>query len=207
MMMIIAACICLGSSAILHLFNAKNSYVASALSKLDYAGIAVLVYGTAVPMISYGFACEEVQCKCDMIIDYHFLGYRNACFLTLGLGCLTSIFVTLTPGLDNPKYNSFRASLFVFLGLSAAAPLIIMQYHEKYCLDLPFTLYAVGGAVYIVGAVVYVIGYPERFRTGHFDNCGASHQIFHFLVLAGCLIHYIENYRAYIKNQDMICPI
>ena len=135
-----------------------------------------------------------------------FQGYRNACFLTLGLGCLTSIFVTLTPGLDNPKYNSFRASLFVFLGCSAAAPLIIMQYHEKYSLDLPFTLYVVGGAVYIVGAVVYVIGYPERFRTGHFDNCGASHQIFHFLVLTGCLIHYIENYRAYIKNQDMICP-
>ena len=137
---------------------------------------------------------------------YSPLGYRQACLWALGIGCLTSSIVTVAPGLDKPKYDPLRASLFVFLGLSAGAPLIIMQYHKEFCLDLPFTLYAIGGAVYIIGAVIYVIRYPECLRPGHYDLCGASHQIFHFCVLAACVIHYTQNYRAYIQKQSMVCP-
>ena len=173
---IIAACICMGCSAIYHLFNAKNPIVAANLAKLDYAGIAVLIYGSAIPLVSYGFACEEVQCKWQNFkTHYSLLGYRQACLWALGIGCLTSSIVTVAPGLDKPKYDPLRASLFVFLGLSAGAPLIIMQYHKEFCLDLPFTLYAIGGAVYIIGAVIYVIRYPECLRPGHYDLCGASH--------------------------------
>ena len=135
-----------------------------------------------------------------------FSGYRYACIWTLGIGCLTSSIVTLTPGLDNKRYNSFRASMFVFLGLSAGAPLIIMQYHPEHCLNGFITPFALGGLVYIVGAIIYVTGYPERLVPGHFDMCGASHQIFHFCVLVACCIHYFANYRAYIMNQSMICP-
>ena len=60
---IFAACFCMGCSAIYHLFNVKNPEVAVNLARLDYAGISVLIYGSAIPAASYGFACERVACK------------------------------------------------------------------------------------------------------------------------------------------------
>ena len=60
---ILAACGCMGFSAIFHLFNVKNPEVAINLARLDYAGIAFLIYGSAVPAASYGFACESVARK------------------------------------------------------------------------------------------------------------------------------------------------
>ena len=60
---ILAACICMGFSAIYHLFNVKNPEVAVNLARLDYAGIAFLIYGSAIPAASYGFACESVARK------------------------------------------------------------------------------------------------------------------------------------------------
>ena len=53
----------MGFSAIFHLFNVKNPEVAINLARLDYAGIAFLIYGSAVPAASYGFACESVARK------------------------------------------------------------------------------------------------------------------------------------------------
>ena len=47
---ILAACVCMGFSAIYHLFNVKNPEVAANLARLDYAGIAFLIYGSALPV-------------------------------------------------------------------------------------------------------------------------------------------------------------
>ena len=57
---IFAACFCMGCSALYHLFMIKNPSVHANLARLDYAGISVLIFGSAVPVASYGFACESV---------------------------------------------------------------------------------------------------------------------------------------------------
>ena len=66
---ILAACVCMGFSAIYHLFNVKNPEVAVNLARLDYAGIAFLIYGSAIPAAYYGFACNSVECKYIQIFN------------------------------------------------------------------------------------------------------------------------------------------
>jgi adiponectin receptor len=45
------------------------------------------------------------------------------------------------------------------------------------------------GALYIIGAGLYASRTPERKWPGRFDVFGASHQIFHLLVLAAAAVH------------------
>jgi len=60
---IFSAVFCMGCSALYHLLGMKNPQVSANLARLDYAGISVLIYGTAVPITAYGFACQDVACK------------------------------------------------------------------------------------------------------------------------------------------------
>ena len=125
----------------------------------------------------------------------------------LGIACVASVIVTFSPRLGRPKFDALRAAMFIILGLAAGLQLAVMHFYPESCLDLRLASYAVGGLVYIAGAIIYVVRYPECTRPGRFDLCGASHQIFHFCVLAACLIHYSQNYKAYIDRQNMLCPI
>ena len=59
----ISAALCLGFSAIFHLFYVYSENASSFLAKLDYAGITILIFGSTIPAIEYVYACSEVQSK------------------------------------------------------------------------------------------------------------------------------------------------
>lgn len=59
----ISASLCLGFSAIFHLFFVYSEYASSFLAKLDYAGITILIFGSTVPSIEYVYACNQVSSK------------------------------------------------------------------------------------------------------------------------------------------------
>ena len=58
-----AAALCMGFSAIFHLFFVYSENACSWLARLDYAGIVVLIFGSAVPATNYLYACNEVARK------------------------------------------------------------------------------------------------------------------------------------------------
>jgi len=47
------------------------------------------------------------------------------------------------------------------------------------------------GLLYIAGAGIYAARVPERFAPGKFDLLGASHQVFHCLVVAAAGSHLV----------------
>ena len=55
---IASACFCLGCSAVFHLYYVQSPSLSDILSRLDYGGISVLIFGSALPIIYYSFACE-----------------------------------------------------------------------------------------------------------------------------------------------------
>ncbi len=59
----ISAAICLGISTVYHLFFVYSPSACTLLAKLDYIGITILIFGSAVPGISYMYACGPVQSK------------------------------------------------------------------------------------------------------------------------------------------------
>ena len=55
---VFSACFCMGCSALYHLMYVKDRYVSETLARLDYGGIAILVFGSAFPILYYGMACD-----------------------------------------------------------------------------------------------------------------------------------------------------
>ena len=55
---ILSACFCLGCSAAFHLLFVQSQKILQVLSRLDYGGISVLIFGSIVPIVCYSFACQ-----------------------------------------------------------------------------------------------------------------------------------------------------
>jgi adiponectin receptor len=101
-------------------------------------------------------------------------------------------YASISPSFRTPEWRAVRAGLFVAMGLSAIVPVIhgIFAFGIEH-LDRHIRLkwLVTQGALYIVGAGLYAARVPERIWPGHFDLFLASHQIFHFLVVAAVITH------------------
>ena len=77
------------------------------------------------------------------------------------------------------EYRTFRASLFVGLGLTSASPIIhLINVHGLDYVIEKGALYnaLIMGALYITGACLYAARIPERFMPGKCDIWFQSHQ-------------------------------
>ena len=106
---IASACFCLGCSALFHLYYVKSPAFNDFLSRLDYGGISVLIFGSCMPVLSYGFACKGEQVTLYVLLGI-FLSINLACFVT-----------SLIKEFDKPKFRPLRGGMFIFAGLSTVA--------------------------------------------------------------------------------------
>lgn len=110
------------------------------------------------------------------------------------------MYIVLSPSYATPAYRPHRTAVFLVLGLSAIVPVAhvvsMYGYHTiSHTMGLNYLI--LSGLLYVVGALLYALRVPERFAPGRFDMVGASHQIFHVLILAAAAAHYISIRRAY----------
>ena len=54
---VFSACFCMGCSAIYHLTLCKSKECDANLSRLDYGGVSILIFGSCVPILYYAMAC------------------------------------------------------------------------------------------------------------------------------------------------------
>lgn len=123
------------------------------------------------------------------------------------------------PKFRTSDWRPFRAFMYVAMGLSAVVPVIhgIKIYGIKQ-LELQMGLsYVVSqGVLYIMGAGLYAVSYaqdigqyilrpltntqariPEKWYPARFDIWGASHQLFHILVLLAAATHFVGLLKAF----------
>jgi adiponectin receptor len=165
-------------SAAYHTISNHSPAVAKFGNQLDYLGIIILIVGSFLPTIYYGFLC------------YPFL--TNAYWgmmISFGSACA---FITFNPRFRTPKYRPFRAAMFVALGGAGVIPVLhgvslfgVATLEER--IGMRWVLSE--AVLYIVGAVIYAARVPEKFWPGRFDLVGASHQVFHCFVVAAALAH------------------
>ena len=182
----IGSVVCLGFSSTYHAIQCHSHAVSKRFNKLDYVGIVVMIVGSFLPALHYGFYCHP-----------HFqLGYSLA---ISSLGAL-AMYVVLAPSYATPAYRPYRTAVFLVLGLSAVVPVahVVQLYGYRTITEtMGLRFLILSGALYVVGAGLYAARVPERFAPGRFDMLGASHQIFHVLILAAAAAHYISIRRAY----------
>ena len=60
---------------------------------------------------------------------------------------------------------------------------------------------------YGAGVFVYILHYPEKLsKTGRFDCCGSSHNIFHLIIMLAVLTTHNENMELYARRMQFECP-
>lgn len=181
-----ASLVCLGFSATYHTIQCHSFRVSKQFNKLDYVGIVIMIVGSFLPALHYGFYCHP-----------HFqLAYSVA----ISIMGTVAMYTVLAPRYATPKYRPYRTGVFLVLGLSAIIPVahaISVYGYRTITETMGLRFLILSGALYVVGALLYAARIPERFAPGRFDLLGASHQIFHLLILAAAAAHYISLRRAY----------
>jgi adiponectin receptor len=165
-------------SATYHTISNHSHPVAKFGNQLDYLGIIILIVGSFLPTVYYGFQCYS-----------HLIWVYSVMMVSFGALCAV---VTFVPMFRTPKWRPFRAGMFVALGGSGVIPVLHgislsgfdPVYHR---MGLPWVI--IQGILYVVGAGIYATRIPERFYPGRFDLIGSSHQIFHCFVVAAALAH------------------
>lgn len=169
---------CLLTSSLCHLLCCHSRRLNILLSRLDYVGIAVMIVCSFFPPIYYIFQCTPL--------------FQIAYLLGISaLGVLT-VFALLSPELSQGRFRSYRALLFLCMGLSGIVPAIhaaVVNWSEPQR-NVTLALEGAMAASYITGTLFYVSRVPERWKPGMFDLTGHSHQIFHMFVIGGALAHY-----------------
>ncbi|CZT15802.1 related to membrane proteins, contain hemolysin III domain [Ramularia collo-cygni] len=182
----LGAFLCLGMSATFHTISNHSEAVQKFGNRLDYIGIVVLIWGSFIPAIYYGFALEPrlIQVYWSMIT-------------TIGAGTLV---VVLYPKFRTPEWRPVRALMFVLMGLSAVVPVIhgLQMYgYEQLERQMGLSWLVGQGVMYITGAAIYAARVPERWSPGKFDIWGSSHQIFHVLVVLAASAHFVGLIKAF----------
>ena len=161
------AIICMGFSATYHLLKCQDQHVCSFWSKVDYAGIAILILGSCVCPDYYYYACGEAICKFRELTG---TDWRNIYFTLMTTLTALTFFLLLSPYFDQNHLKPLRAVTFIALGVCAALTLV----HARYFPDdenfpiVDMTPWAIGGAFYVGGAIIYAAKIPERYVPGVF---------------------------------------
>ena len=194
--MLSTAIVCLSLSATFHLFQTHSKTVNTITSRLDYAGISILIAGSCYPPYFYFFQCETF--------------IRNAYLTFISVFAISVFLYSLTSDFHLPERRTLRGSLFLALGLSAAIPifhLIFFRSTVRGFDTMPrLTFWYIGGISYVSGALMYIKRIPERYLPGKFDYFGNSHQIFHCLIVVGVITHYIGCVDSYVYRYEYSCP-
>lgn len=198
----LGAIACLGMSATFHTILNHSEAVAKFGQRLDHIGIVVLIWGSFIPSIYYGFSAEP------QLIRLYW-----AMITTIGAGTLLAV---LHPKFRSPEWRPLRAFMFVAMGLSAVFPVFHgLQLYGYAQLERKIGLswMVLQGMLYIAGAGIYAVStlhqghassltslkarVPERWRPGTFDIWGSSHQIFHILVVFAAAAHLVGLLKAF----------
>ncbi|KAL3840751.1 hypothetical protein ACJIZ3_025342 [Penstemon smallii] len=169
---------CLFSSSTCHLFSCHSHHLNLQLLQMDYAGITVMIITSFFPPIYYIFQCTPHW----QIVYLSGISVMGIC----------TIITLLSPALSTAKYRSFRALLFVSMGLFGLVPAIhalVVNWDDPHR-NVTLAYESIMALSYLIGTLFYVSRVPERWMPGWFDLAGHSHQIFHVFVVMGAMAHY-----------------
>ncbi|CAI2374003.1 unnamed protein product [Moneuplotes crassus] len=192
-----SAVFCMICSVVYHLLLDYSERVSFYASKLDFAGISLLICGSTCPPIYYTLYCKENELMRTLYL----------CFTILS--CSGAFISMFSKTVSKPENKKWRAAIFVSCGVSPIYALTQFWLFRDPLTMPPFdpTFWLIGGATYIFGAYVYSIKYPESKYPGKFDHCGHSHNLWHCFVIAGAFIQFIAILQVYHARRLTSCPI
>ena len=165
-------------------------------NQLDYLGIVVLMWGSTIPSVYYGFHCDP-----DLQRPY---------WATVSLLAGACVITTFNSRFRHPNLRPYRALMYAGLGFSALGFVfhgLLLYGWEVQDLRMSLRWMCLMAAFNLVGATAYATRIPERFCPYKFDIWGNSHQILHFMVILAGLAHMYGLLSAFdnLHSQKVPC--
>ena len=179
--------ICMALSSVFHLFYCHSDDTLRILSKCDHVGIILLLCGSDVPTLYFGFAAYP---KLQLLY-----------LVLLPIVILGGILAIISPYFAHPERRNTRVALMltvVLFGWFHMGHEVILKGGvgtEEGMTTLRLWLYSFG--FYALGLVFYVTRIPERYtNSGRFDYvvrslavlCGIFLAFFSALLISNCLL-------------------
>ncbi|OAG19845.1 Hly-III related protein [Alternaria alternata] len=188
--------ICFALSATFHVFNNHSESIHVFGNQLDYLGIVILMWGSTIPCVHYGFYCtQRLQTTYYTLVS------------VLAAGC---VYATLHPAFRRPKYRPYRAAMYSGLGLSFIIPIVhgLLKFGwETQMWRMSLDWMALMTAFNLTGGALYAMRIPEKWYPYRFDIWGSSHQIMHCLVVCAGIAHLFGLLRAFdhVHGYGNVC--
>ncbi|KAH8814042.1 hemolysin-III channel protein-like protein Izh2 [Hyaloscypha sp. PMI_1271] len=192
----VAICFCL--SATYHTVMNHSQKMDAFGAQLDFQGVILLMWGATVPLLYYGFYC-----------DFTLQRTYSTLLSVLAVTCSMS---TFQPRFRDPYLRPVRAATFGSLAIFTMVP--VVHGINKYGWDIQSQRM---GVVWVVitlvlnvsGATAYAFKIPERWCRRRFDILGASHQIFHLMVVLAALTYTQGILQAFdfVHENDHTCEL
>jgi adiponectin receptor len=138
--------------------------------------------------------------------------------------------ILVHPKFQGPRCRTFRVCIFVGTGLSGLAPLlhgIIVFGFSNMVKQSGMPYYFAKGFFLLLGTLFYAVSIqytipkitnrntdkylqkriPEALKPGKFDIFGASHQIFHLLVVFATVVQLVGILSAFDYNYNRTCSL
>ncbi|XP_043117234.1 membrane progestin receptor alpha-B [Puntigrus tetrazona] len=189
--LLLAAFTYLGCSALAHLLSAKSELSHYTFYFLDYVGVAVYQYGSALAHFYYVIEQEwHAQVRSFFLPASAFLAWLSC------TGCCYGKYAS--PSLPKFVHKLFQvvpSGLAYCLDISPVLHRIYKCYgSEQGCADQAVMYHCYQVVFFLISAYFFSYPHPERWFPGRCDFIGQGHQIFHvFLVL--CTLVQIEAVR------------
>jgi len=159
----LSAALCLGLSTTYHTLSNHSPRISNLGNKLDLLGIVCLIWGSMVSIIYYGWYCERnIKISyCTMVSNAPVRGKIADSIKQITVFGAVCAYLSVNPKVRTPKWRTFRAVMFVSLGLSAVIPVIhgVRLYGltvvNARIAFVPWLL--IEGLMYILGASVYAV--------------------------------------------------
>lgn len=169
-------------------------------SRLDYAGINVLIVGSSFPAVYYG-----MYCSFSLVIFY--------LIIISGLG-LSLFIVSLFEYLHREENLKIKSLCYGGFGISLSIPLlhilinsiVFNNYGDPFSNKDSVGYYLLCGFFYLFGLYIYTVRFPERNKPGKFNTCGNSHQIWHMFVILGIFATYMGALEDFETRKYCMCP-
>ncbi|KAJ2454547.1 hypothetical protein EV183_001418 [Coemansia sp. RSA 2336] len=193
---IFSACVCFALSTLYHTFSCHSHKHHVAWLKCDFVGILVLILGSFLPGLYYGYFESQalMLLYMSMIVSL----------------CVAGVAVSVSPHLQKPSLRWLRPVVFFCISLSGVVPVCHHIFaHGIAASARSIGLYYILGMVtlYAAGTLLYAFNIPERWYPGLFDIVGNSHQLFHCLVFLAALTHYygiIQAFKWHHSAQSVV---
>ncbi|OIW29273.1 hemolysin-III channel protein-like protein Izh2 [Coniochaeta ligniaria NRRL 30616] len=185
-------------SAVIHTFRCHSEKASKLGKKFDFQGLVLMIWGATVALIYYAFVCDlELQVRYWTVTS---------------VAALFCSFFNLQPRFSKSKLQPFRALSLGCLSLSFFVPVIhsLVAYGlsiQTRRLALQWMIYAL--ICHTFCAAAHATEFPERFFPRTYDIFGASHQIFHIMLLAGAITYTIALSQQFdfLHNTATTCAI